>query len=41
MNRPARQFTTRFDKPVCFQTPPVLFRICPQSEVEILNRKTP
>jgi hypothetical protein len=39
MNRPVREFTTRFDKPVRFQPPPVLFRISPQSEVPILNRK--
>lgn len=40
MNRPFRVFKTRFDKPVRFQPPPVLFRISPQSEVPILNRKT-
>ena len=39
MNRPARQFTTHFDKPVRFQPMPVMFRISPQSEVEILNLK--
>lgn len=38
MNRPVREFKTRFDKPVRFQPPPVLFRISPQSEVPILNR---
>jgi hypothetical protein len=36
-NRPAREFKTRFDKPVRFTPPPVTFRISPQSEVEILN----
>jgi len=41
MNRPIREFTTRFDKPVSFQPPPAMFRISPDSEVEILNRKTP
>lgn len=39
MSRPLCQFTTRFDKPVRFQPPPALFRICPNSEVEILNQK--
>jgi len=39
MNRPARDFKTRFDKPVRFQQPPATFRISPQSEVEILNRR--
>ena len=39
MNRPMRDFKTRFDKPVRFQPPPALFRISPQSEVEILNPK--
>jgi hypothetical protein len=38
MNRPMREFTTRFDKPVRFTPPPATFRISPQSEVEILNR---
>jgi hypothetical protein len=40
MNRPLREFATRFHGPVRFQPPPALFRISPQSEVEILNRKT-
>ena len=40
MNRPVRNFKTRFDKPVRFQPPPAIFRISPQSEVPILNRKT-
>ena len=39
MNRPVRDFKTRFDKPVRFQPPPATFRISPQSEVEILNPK--
>ncbi len=38
MNRPVREFKTRFDKPVRFTLPPATFRISPQSEVEILNR---
>ena len=39
MNRPVREFTTRFDKPVRFQPKPAMFRISPNSEVEVLNRK--
>jgi len=39
MNRPVKDFKTRFDKPVRFTPPPVTFRISPQSEVEILNGK--
>ena len=39
MNRPVRDFRTRFDQPVRFQPPPVWFRISPQSEVKILNRR--
>jgi hypothetical protein len=39
MNRPMRDFKTRFDKPVRFQPPPAMFRISPQSELPILNRK--
>lgn len=39
MNRPVRDFKTRFDKQVRFQPPPALFRISPQSEVPILNRR--
>jgi hypothetical protein len=39
MNRPVRDFKTRFDKPVRFHPPPVVFRISPQSQVPILNRK--
>jgi hypothetical protein len=39
MNRPVRNFKTRFDKPVRFQPPPALFYISPDSEVTVLNRK--
>ncbi len=39
MNQPVRDFKTRFDQPVQFQPPPVTFRISPQSEVPILNRR--
>ena len=39
MNQPAREFKTRFDKPVRFFQPPKTIRISPDSEVEILNRK--
>ena len=39
MNRPARIFKTRFDKPVRFRPSPLTFRISPNSEVEILNPK--
>ena len=39
MNRPIRVFRTRFDQPVRFQPPPAIFRISPQSEVQILNPK--
>ena len=39
MNRPVREFKTRFDKPVRFQPSPITFRISPESEVEILNPK--
>ena len=39
MNRPVRDFKTRFDKPVRFQPPPIMFRIGSNSESEILNRK--
>ena len=38
MNRPVRDFKTRFDKPVRFQPPPARFYISPNSEVTILNR---
>jgi hypothetical protein len=37
MNRPVREFTTRFDKPVRFTPSPATFRISPNSEVAILN----
>ena len=39
MNRPVREFKTRFDKPVRFTPPPAMFRVSPNSDVEILNRK--
>jgi len=39
MNRPVRDFKTRFDKPVRFQPPPWRFYISPNSEVIVLNRK--
>lgn len=39
MNRPVRDFKTRFDKPVRFQPPPKRFYISPDSEVTILNRR--
>jgi len=39
MNRPVRDFKTRFDKPVHFQPPPRRFYISPHSEVTVLNRK--
>jgi len=39
MNRPARDFKTRFDKPVRFTPPPALFHISPNSEIPVLNRK--
>jgi len=38
MNRPVKDFKTRFDKPVRFVPPPTTFRISPESPVEILNR---
>ena len=37
MNRPARQFETRFRGTVKFQPSPASFRISPQSECKILN----
>lgn len=40
MRRPVREFETRFRGPVKFQPAPALFRISPQSECQILNRKT-
>jgi hypothetical protein len=39
MNQRTREFKTLFDKRVRFQPKPALFRICSNSEVEILNRK--
>jgi hypothetical protein len=39
MNRPVRDFKTRFDKPVRFQPPPARFLISPNSEVTVLNPK--
>lgn len=39
MNRPAREFVTRFDKRVRLQPSPIVFRISPNAESEILNRK--
>ena len=39
MNRPVREFSTRFDKRVRIQPSPVTFRISPNTETEILNRK--
>jgi hypothetical protein len=39
MNQPVRDFKTRFDKLVRFQPPPRSFRISPNSEVQVLNRK--
>jgi hypothetical protein len=39
INRPAREFTTRFDRHVRFRPPPVMIRISANSETEILNRK--
>jgi len=41
MHRPAREFTTRFDKPVRFKQSPMTFRISTYSVAEILNRKQP
>ena len=39
VNRPPREFTTRFDKHVEFHQPPVIVRIAANSDIEILNRK--
>ncbi len=39
MNRPVRQFATRFDKPVRFTPSPLAFRISSNSEAQILNRR--
>jgi hypothetical protein len=38
LNRPARRFVTRFDKPVAFEQSPVLVRIAANSETAVLNR---
>lgn len=39
MNQLPRQFETRFRGPVKFQPSPKMFRISPNSESQILNRK--
>lgn len=39
LNRPARVFTTRFDKPVRFQQGPKLTRLSANAEIEVLNRQ--
>jgi hypothetical protein len=39
VNRPAREFITRFDQRVRFQPSPALVRISSNAEIEILNRK--
>ena len=39
VNQPLRQFKTRFDKPVRFQPPPKITRMCANAEIEILYRK--
>jgi hypothetical protein len=39
MNMPVRLFKTRFDREVMFRRPPTLFRISPNAEVQLLNRK--
>lgn len=38
MNRPVRDFKTRFDKPVRFTPPPAMFRISPNAETQLFNR---
>lgn len=38
VNRPPREFITRFDKHVQFQPPPKTVRIAANAEIEILNR---
>ena len=38
INRPLREFKTRFDRLVRFQPKPAMFRISPNSAVEVLNR---
>jgi hypothetical protein len=39
MNQRVRDFKTRFDKPVRFQPPPKLFRVSPNAEAQVLNRR--
>ena len=39
LNRPVRDFKTRFDKPVRFEQSPKLIHISPQSDLPILNRR--
>ena len=41
MNRPAREFVTRFDQHVRLQPSPIIFRIAANSEAEIVNSKPP
>lgn len=41
VNQPERVFMTRFDKPVRIRPSPKIFRISPNAETEILNRKKP
>ena len=41
MNRPVREFVTRFDKPVRLQPSPLVFRISANAEAEIIKPKTP
>jgi len=41
MERPPREFTTRFDQRVRFRPAPATFRISANSEVEIVSRKQP
>ena len=41
MNRPTREFVTRFDKRVRLQPSPIIFRIAANSDVEIVNNKSP
>jgi len=40
VNRPPREFTTRFDKHVRFQPPPAIVRIAANSEIKVLNRNS-
>ena len=39
--QPKRTITPRFGKPVTIQPRPKLDRICPNSEIPILNRQAP